>query len=656
MTKGFKFLFIFFILFCQIAIISAHPRFGETYNFPLLPRFDNSAGLDSVIRYNFTVTLRDGVILDCLKYIPVGQAPAGGWPTVIMVHGYGDNKETLAHFCHDQAQYGYYTTTFSVRGQGLSTGLSNLISRTEAQDMIEFVNAIKNDAPRGSNPNNILIMGGSQGGLLPFMASCQGMSVKTIISALAPPNFASSWIENGCIKMTFLWTISYTPDTARYTPQVTSMQNWVYANNKAKWDSLAAWVPVNRDFMNLVPMNKTPMIIEGSWQDKFFNASGIMQASTSINSTIPFRLYLGAVQGHGGDHSATEDTWHMQFFNDWFFYWLFGVQNGELTAPKYEYASTTLPIVNNYMTFVHDSSRVPLQQVASNYRLYFKLNSKLSTAANTSGTDRASFANKVTNGLTMQEAVDEEFKGTTFNSKFKKTSIYFETSALTADMKMLGTPKLNLDYFATGSTFCQYNFQIYEVTSSGALNFVNRLNYTDRNYTANSRRTKNFDGQAHAHIFKKGNKIRVVLTNLDTAPIDSVFFGSNPFVLPVLNSGTNYLYLSPNSYIDLPMVQPAATDSDELLNGNPNVFSLSQNYPNPFNPVTVINYSIPENSVINIKVYDILGREVKHLVNEYKPAGNYSVSFDGSNLSSGVYFYKLEAGNFSEIKKMILMK
>src|SRR5205814_212847 len=99
---------------------------------------------------------------------------------------------------------------------------------------------------------------------------------------------------------------------------------------------------------------------------KFFNASGIMQASTSINSTVPFRLYLGAVQGHGGDHSSTEDTWHMQFFNDWFFYWLFGVQNGELTAPKYEYASTTLPVINNYMTFVHDSSRVPLQQVASN--------------------------------------------------------------------------------------------------------------------------------------------------------------------------------------------------------------------------------------------------------------------------------------------------
>ena len=249
-------------------------RDGESYNFPLLPPYTNSAGLDSVIRTDFTVRMADGTIIDALKYIPTGQAPAGGWPTVIMVHGYGDNKESLARFCHDQAQYGYYTTTFSMRGQGHSTGLSNLISATEAQDMIQYVTAIKNDSVHGSSPGNILIMGGSQGGLVPFMAACQGMNVKTIISALAPPNFASSWIENGCIKMTFLWTVSYTPDTARYSPQVEQMSNWVYANNKNKWDSLAHWLPINRDFMNIVPNNKVPLIIEGSWQDKFFNSQG----------------------------------------------------------------------------------------------------------------------------------------------------------------------------------------------------------------------------------------------------------------------------------------------------------------------------------------------------------------------------------------------
>src|ERR1051326_6243802 len=122
---------IILILFaCILNIKSQTGRHAESYNFPLLPNYSTLSALDSVVRTDFTVTTRDGIILDALKYIPVGQAPAGGWPTVIMVHGYGDNKETLAKFCHDQAQYGYYTTTFSVRGQGHSGGLSNLISTT----------------------------------------------------------------------------------------------------------------------------------------------------------------------------------------------------------------------------------------------------------------------------------------------------------------------------------------------------------------------------------------------------------------------------------------------------------------------------------------------------------------------------------------------
>lgn len=88
----------------------------------------------------------------------------------------------------------------------------------------------------------------------------------------------------------------------------------------------------------------------------------------------------------------------------------------------------------------------------------------------------------------------------------------------------------------------------------------------------------------------------------------------------------------------------------------PNVFSLSQNYPNPFNPITRINYTIPNSINVSLKVYDILGRLVKTLVNEYKDAGSYFVTFDGSSLASGVYFYKIEAGNYAASKKMVLVK
>ena len=94
----------------------------------------------------------------------------------------------------------------------------------------------------------------------------------------------------------------------------------------------------------------------------------------------------------------------------------------------------------------------------------------------------------------------------------------------------------------------------------------------------------------------------------------------------------------------------------EDRNDNKFNFSLAQNYPNPFNPTTKIEYSIPHSSLVTLTVYDILGREVATLVNEEKPAGNYEVEFDGSGLSSGIYFYKIRAGDYKSVKKMILMK
>ncbi|WP_337866387.1 T9SS type A sorting domain-containing protein [Ignavibacterium sp.] len=85
-------------------------------------------------------------------------------------------------------------------------------------------------------------------------------------------------------------------------------------------------------------------------------------------------------------------------------------------------------------------------------------------------------------------------------------------------------------------------------------------------------------------------------------------------------------------------------------------FYLNQNYPNPFNPNTVISWNVPFDSYQTLKVYDVLGNEVASLVNESRTAGSYSINFNASNLSSGVYYYKLTAGNFSVTKKMILMR
>ena len=98
--------------------------------------------------------------------------------------------------------------------------------------------------------------------------------------------------------------------------------------------------------------------------------------------------------------------------------------------------------------------------------------------------------------------------------------------------------------------------------------------------------------------------------------------------------------------------------SNEANNNNivPVEYGLQQNYPNPFNPSTNIQFSIPEQQLVQLKVYNVIGQEVATLVNDVMNQGNYSVAFNADNFSSGVYFYKLETGKFSEVKKMILAK
>jgi hypothetical protein len=94
----------------------------------------------------------------------------------------------------------------------------------------------------------------------------------------------------------------------------------------------------------------------------------------------------------------------------------------------------------------------------------------------------------------------------------------------------------------------------------------------------------------------------------------------------------------------------------EEVGGIPKEFTISQNYPNPFNPTTKINFSIPTSSFVTLKVYDVLGREVTTLVNREMNNGNYVVDFDASNLASGLYIYKIQAGSFSTSMKMMLLK
>jgi len=110
-------------------------------------------------------------------------------------------------------------------------------------------------------------------------------------------------------------------------------------------------------------------------------------------------------------------------------------------------------------------------------------------------------------------------------------------------------------------------------------------------------------------------------------------------------------------YVDnLRLKYPGNVTDVERISFMPNIFNLEQNYPNPFNPTTTIVYQIPKESLVRLKIFDILGREVSKLVDEVKSIGKYEIKFNGSGFASGTYFYQISAGEFIQTKKFILLK
>lgn len=144
-----------------------------------------------------------------------------------------------------------------------------------------------------------------------------------------------------------------------------------------------------------------------------------------------------------------------------------------------------------------------------------------------------------------------------------------------------------------------------------------------------------------------------IYAELDNQSIMTLTFKNTTNILPV-NWIRDYVIIIDGRYLNV-------QENGRILgvkqqNNIPGLFKLYQNYPNPFNPFTKIKYAVPKKVKVLLQIYDILGREVKTLVNEIKEIGYHEVSFNASNFASGVYFYRIEAGDFVESKKMVVLK
>ncbi|MDQ7816523.1 MAG: S8 family serine peptidase [Melioribacteraceae bacterium] len=218
----------------------------------------------------------------------------------------------------------------------------------------------------------------------------------------------------------------------------------------------------------------------------------------------------------------------------------------------------------------------------------------------------------------------------------------------------------SLDNFAYA-----YNTNSPNVYVGTALLSHNSYGYYPIKNDAASGDVRLFDADGYTDAEKFISLSNGVISAFDDVSDISYVVSGGPFVLePLQTMNVAYSIAAASTLEELRSAirrsrekyQSIPTNVKETKQELPTEFTLYQNYPNPFNPTTTIKFSVPNSQFVTLKVYDILGREISKLVDEYKATGTYSVFFNAGELSSGIYFYNLRTGNYSSTKKMVLIR
>ena len=265
--------------------------------------------------------------------------------------------------------------------------------------------------------------------------------------------------------------------------------------------------------------------------------------------------------------------------------------------------------------------------------------------------------NKFAQSFHIQLARDSSFTDLILDSTMTDTTLSFDSLEEGAEYYWHMLSNNNTDSiggYAGYSSASEFKTLLkspdkFEVKTTSQANF---LSWTDVSNNADS-----------LIIERKGGCDTLNYRVIAKIPGDRVYFvDKNPDTLNVISSDYYYRIKAVNQYsyseyvysdmVNWNIITNISSDNNKI----PSIYSLEQNYPNPFNPSTVISYQIPDKGFVSLKVYDVLGKEITMLVNEEESAGSYKVRFNGNGLPSGIYFYKIQAGNYTSVKKMILIK
>lgn len=578
-------------------------------------------------RVDTTVQAADEVVLDAFYMYPAAPAPTGGYPAVLLVHGFGGSKNNNLSLARGFRDAGYVATSYSVRGQGESGGMfdfftsDNLLS--DLQIMIDFTKALPN--VRG---DRVGVMGASQGGIHAWNAAAYDMGARAVVSVVANGRFRENWLEDNALNWTFA--------AATLSPSVNFDPSVLDSITRARESGDFAYL---RDFLENASTKSrenhvtTPVAIIVSYYDGFFDPSAALRQFANV--AAPKRIVL-----YPAGHSMPSDPGQSDYVDDlvarWMEYWL--MDNESLAGVASEDSAVVM----------FDAGNGDMHVYAEDEKEYWLM------SALPRPNSVVEYALHLTDdGLRVDPQVTRSQKTVNYVNLLGSEAQVFSTAPLDEDLTIAAiTGTAQLQVSGNGSQI-QTNVLLFDVDPvASTRRSITRGHLQQEGGTD---LTAVFELNATVHTVRAGHVIEAQIhSGMALFPNQNRDFG-NYVTGPVDNSVNTIAYGGDaESMITLRIFREPSVGVS--ADPRPASLALDQNYPNPFTPSTTVPFSLRKFGHCRLSVYDSHGREVAVLYDRHLTEGRYTARFDTGKLPAGMYIAVLRTGAQTLRRSMLLIR
>ncbi len=465
------------------------------------------------------ITMNDGVKLDATTFTPDGDAPQEGWPAVLLIHGHGDTGNKTSMFARAQhyAQRGYFTISYSVRGQGNSEGLVFHMGPRELFDLQDVISWALQNCP--VHPKKLAAVGSSQGGWHAYMAAAHHPQIATVIAENIFTQYDEFAVHNGCLTK---WFFTRTMRRRILSAGLQDMvRQWAVDGD---WFRIQEWV---RPTSPMIFANRIqcPIFIVHGWHDIGMPPNEVVTLFNKI--TAPKKLYLGG-GGHDGLDSASAKDMRTDLTDRWLDHHLKGENNGIMTEPAITYAQrpgwnhipvTSMPPSDVKIKTLYLSAQAPEQQTPNDPNATFEVLRPqpiraLTDHAPTGPTTHSNITNRPSNpNYTLKDALNDDMDGVP--KALIKETISFASTPFPSPTEIVGSPTAKL-FVMPNRPQLQVVVDLFDVSPNGERTLITRGQFGTRTAQPGQHLTINIDMRTIGYLIQSNHHLCLDISNYDT--------------------------------------------------------------------------------------------------------------------------------------------